>query len=56
MLKAIKRTFSMKLGSRIFVCLRNEQLPPKLRQHVRPYVVGPLACWFDRMDSQQETV
>jgi len=45
----------MKLGNRVFVCLRNEQLPPKLRKHVRPYIVGPLACWFDRTEPHQKT-
>ena len=55
MLKAIRKTFSMRFGNRVFVCLRNEQLPPKLRQQVRPYVVGSLACWFDRLQPGRES-
>ena len=55
MLKSIQRTFSMKFGSRIFVCLRNEQLPPALRKRVRPFVLGSLACWVDRLAAQRKT-
>lgn len=54
MLKSIRRTFSMRLGNRVFVCLRNEQLPPGLRKRVRPLVVGALACWVDRLTTQHE--
>ena len=54
MLKSIHRTFSMRFGSRVFVCLRNEQLPPALRKRVRPFVLGALACWVDRLGSAQE--
>jgi hypothetical protein len=49
MLKAVHKTFSVKLGRRVFVCLRNDELPPGLRKKVRPLVVGTLACWVDRL-------
>lgn len=49
MLKAVPKTFSLKLGSRLFVCLRNKELPPELRQRVRPIVLGMMACWMDRL-------
>ena len=54
MLKSIRRTFSMRFGSRVFVCLRNEQLPPSLRKQVRPFVFGALACWVDRLTAPNE--
>lgn len=52
MLKAVRKTFSVKLGRRVFVCLRNDELPPALREKVRPLVVGFLACWIDRVSSR----
>jgi hypothetical protein len=54
MLKAIRKTFSMKLGSRVFVCLHNDQLPPALRKQVRPFVFGFVACWVDRLQAGQK--
>lgn len=56
MLKSIQRAFSIRFGNRVFVCLRNEQLPPGLRKRLRPLVVGTLACWVDRLSTQHETV
>jgi len=53
MLKAIKKTFSMKLGNRVFVCLHNKQLPPDLRKQVRPFVFGFFACWIDRLQARR---
>lgn len=49
MLKSIRKTFSMRVGSRLFVCLRNDSLPPSLRERIRPLVVGKVACWVDRL-------
>lgn len=54
MLKAIRKTFSMRLGQRVFVCLHNEQLPPALRERVRPIVVGVIACWVDRLQASRK--
>lgn len=54
MLKAVNKTFSMKFGKRIFVCLHNDQLPPALRERVRPWVIGSLACWIDRLQPGSE--
>ena len=53
MLKAIKKTYSMKFGRRVFVCLHNDQLPPALRKRVRPFVFGFVACWIDRLQARQ---
>jgi len=53
MLKAIRKTFSMKLGNRVFVCLHNKQLPPDLRKQVRPFVFGFFACWIDRLQARR---
>lgn len=54
MLKAVKRTYSMKVGKRVFVCLHNKNLPPALRERVRPFVFGFLACWFDRLQNSRK--
>lgn len=54
MLKAIRRTFSLKLGQRIFVCLSNEQLPPQLRKRVKPLVLAGMACWIDRLQASRK--
>ena len=54
MLKAIRKTFSMKFGSRVFVCLHNDSLPPALRKQVRPFVFGFVACWIDRLQARRE--
>lgn len=53
MLKAVRNSFSLKLGSRIFVCLNNRQMPPQLRAKVKPLVVGVFACWADRIKRSQ---
>jgi hypothetical protein len=53
MLKAIKKTYSMRFGRRVFVCLHNDNLPPALRKRVRPLVFGFVACWIDRLQARQ---
>jgi hypothetical protein len=55
MLRGIRRTFSMKLGQRLFVCLSNQQLPPELRKRIRPVVLAGVACWMDRITSKNRT-
>jgi len=51
MLRAIRKTFSFRFGRRVFVCLHNEQLHPKLRKQVRPVVFGAIACWMDKIQA-----
>jgi len=54
MLKAIRNTYSVKLGSRLFVCLNNKQLTPALRERVRPFVFWCFACWVDRLQASRK--
>lgn len=49
MLKAIRKTFSLRIRNRIMVCLPNRQMPDALRERVRPKVFLCMACWMDRI-------
>lgn len=49
MLKAIRKTFSLKFRGRLFVCLRNDRMPAALRKRVHPRVFCCFACWVDHM-------
>ncbi len=52
MLKTIGNMgFFLRLRSRIFACMRNDQLEPSLRDRIRPFIFGGYACWFDRSDA-----
>ncbi len=51
MLKAIRRTFSLRFRNRVMVCLPNRQMPEALRKRVRPRVLFCMACWVDRIET-----
>ena len=38
----------LRLGRRVFVCVANERLDGRLRDRIRPLVLGPFACWCDK--------
>jgi hypothetical protein len=44
----IKTSLLLKLGRRVCVCLRNDQMDDRLRARIRPFVIGWFACWFDK--------
>jgi hypothetical protein len=45
---SIRTSLLLKLGSRVCVCLRNDQMDPRMRARIRPFVIGWFACWFDK--------
>ena len=53
MLKAVRRSFSMKLGNRVFVCLDDRQMPPALKAQVKPFVFCGFAFWTDQLNSRE---
>ena len=53
MLKAIRRTFSLRFRDRVMVCLPNRQMPDALRKRVRPRVLFCMACWVDRIGQEK---
>jgi len=53
MLKAIRRTFSLRFRDRVVVCLPNRQMPEALRKRVRPRVLFCMACWVDRIETEK---
>ena len=54
MLKSIRRTFSLRFRSRLFVCLHNSRMPTALRKRVQPWVCCCFACWMDRVTSDKK--
>lgn len=48
-LKAIKKTFSLKFRDRLLVCLPNSRMPQALRKRVQPRIFCCFACWVDRL-------
>lgn len=49
MLKNIgKYSLLLRWGQRIFVCMPNRRLGDGMRERIRPYVFGGLACWTDK--------
>lgn len=53
MLKAIRKTFSLKIRDRLLVCLPNKNMPAALRTRVQPRVFLCYACWVDRLASDK---
>jgi hypothetical protein len=48
MLRSIGRTLKLRLGRRVCVCMRDMSLSDGLRDRIRPFVFGGIACWCDR--------
>jgi hypothetical protein len=38
----------LRLGQRVFVCMPNSQLGNGMRERIRPFIFGRLACWTDK--------
>lgn len=38
----------LKFGCRVFVCMPSRHLQSGLRERIRPLILGPLACWYDK--------
>lgn len=43
-----KAPLLVRFGRRVFVCLLNKRLEGRMRDRIRPVVLGPLACWSDK--------
>lgn len=44
----IRTSLLLKLGRRVCVCLRNDEMDSRLRARIRPFVIGWFACWIDK--------
>jgi len=45
-----KVTFLFRLGSRVCTCLPTRNMDDRLRDRIRPWILGWLACWCDKSD------
>ena len=50
-----RTTLLMRFGSRVCVCMRRRQLNAVLIDLIRPAMLGPYACWCDKVEPQPGT-
>lgn len=48
-------SFSLRLGKRVFVCLKKSCLDNNLRERIKPFNIPFLACWTDRLSEAGES-
>ena len=45
---SIRTSLLLRLGRRVCVCLRNNEMDAGARSRIRPLVIGRFACWCDK--------